>query len=149
MNKAVQILDAAIQDRYCLHGSPVMGLKTIETRQASCASKNPNNCLTAVYADPLSIRRPIMHAVVHQLCPGGHSRRYSGDGKGLLLVKGKNVTLGFGSVYILRRDSFRWAGDEYVSDRAVPVVHEIIVSPKTVRAILVDLDLKISIPPPW
>lgn len=142
-------LDAAIQDGFCLHGSPIMGLKEIEPRQAFCLSNDPTKTLCAVYADPHGFRRPIVHAVMHERCPGGHQWSYEETEIGTLHVLGENVMLGFGSVYILSRQQFSWVGEEFVSRTVAEVVDEVVVSPKTVQHILADLELEIPILPPW
>ena len=150
MNKTIDRLEQALAEKFCLQGSPVMGLTCLESRQAWCRGNHPDNCQYAVYADPHSVQRPLIHATTMKLC-GEHksSHEYDGDGVGLLTVTGTNVTLGIGSIYVLRRDTFQSRGHEFLSYAPVPVVKEIIVSPRTLYAIRHDYDLRIPVPPLW
>lgn len=150
LNKKITRLDQALADRFCLHGSPTMGLTWIDPKQATCRGNNRDHSQCAVYADPHGIRRPLIHATITKLCGGTRSSHgYEGDQDTLLTVTGTNVTFSFGSIYILKCDTFRFQGDEFISFVPVLVVAEIIVSPRTLLAIRHDYDLHITVPPPW
>ncbi len=152
MTRAYQRLDDALAEGYCLHGSTVSGLATIEPRQAWCKSGGKDQCQKAVYASQHGVRVPLVHACVIKLCDDVryHQTSYEANtDEEPLLVTGYNVTLGFGSVYILRRNTFRQHGDEFISYSPVPVVEEVFVGPATLLHIRHDYDLRIPVPHPW
>lgn len=150
MDSTCKLLRHYLDTGYCLHGTPVMGLKTIEPRQARSAKNGADQNQYAIYADPLGIRRPLIHATVTYQCPGPWSWRYSADGaEEPLEVTGENVTFGFGSVYVLEQTTFFQHGAEFISRKSVSVLTEVLVGPAQIVAIREKYALRIPIPPPW
>lgn len=152
MTAEYQFLTQALSDGFCLHGSPVQGIKVIFPRHAHCDTGVKERNQTAIYASKEGPRVPLLMACRKRLCyevPSCYLSYTAESDEEPLLVEGSNITLGFGSVYILPRTTFKQAGDEYISRKPVSVHKEIVVGPSTIMTISHEYDFRIPLPSPW
>lgn len=143
-------LREALEAGYCLHGSRLR-LDVIEPRPARCETGRREGNLTAVYADTTSPAVPCLMALFAEKVPGkGYYSSYS-NANDTLVVIGEGLTFRPGFIHVLPRDTFQWYGHEFVAFEQVPVLQQIRVTPAILWSLLAEgnLDLRVSIPPPW